>query len=71
MFSLLFVAYKIAQKVQEGLTYLHRPILILAAKNDEFNCTVTEAEQLYNLIDGYNKELVFYDWNSPEKMDTL
>jgi len=35
--------------------------LILAAKNDDFNCTVEEAEQLYNLIIGDNKELVFFD----------
>ncbi len=39
----------------------NRPFLILAAENDDFNCTVDEAKQLCNLIEGDNKELIFYD----------
>ncbi len=38
-----------------------RPIMILAAKNDDFNCTVEEAEQLFELLDSENKKLIFYD----------
>jgi predicted esterase len=38
-----------------------RPILILAAKNDEFNCTVEEAEQLYKLLESDGKNLIFYE----------
>ena len=47
---------------QTFIPYLYnKPILILAAKNDSFCCTVQEAEQLYNLINGESKELIFYD----------
>lgn len=42
------------------------PILILAANNDDFNCTVEEAEQLYGLIESENKKLIFY--NSGHKL---
>jgi len=39
----------------------NRPILILAAKNDDFNCTIGEAEQIYGLIESDNKKLIFYE----------
>jgi len=38
-----------------------QPFLMLAAKNDDFNCTVEHAEQLFNLVGSKKKELVFYD----------
>ena len=41
--------------------YKNKHILIVAARNDEFNCTIAEAEQLFSLIEGSNKELIFYD----------
>ena len=41
--------------------YKNKSILIVAGKNDEFNCTIAEAEQLYSLIESSNKELIFYD----------
>lgn len=47
-------------------SFKDRPILILAANKDDFNCTVQEANQLYNLIDGDNKKLIFY--NSGHKL---
>ena len=38
-----------------------RPVLILAAENDDFNCTVEQAHHLFQLIEGENKKIVFYD----------
>ena len=38
-----------------------QPFLMLAAKNDNFNCTVEHAEQLFNLVGSKKKELIFYD----------
>jgi esterase/lipase len=47
---------------QTFIPYLYeKPILILAARNDRFNCTIQEAVQLYNMINGESKELIFYD----------
>lgn len=42
-------------------TYNNRPALILAAKNDDFNCTVNEAKQLFELISGDSKEIMFFE----------
>ena len=41
--------------------YNNRPILLLVPRNDEFNCTVNEAAQLFDLIEGENKNLIYYD----------
>lgn len=38
-----------------------QPFLMLAAKNDDFNCTVEHAEQLFNLVGSKDKKLIFYD----------
>jgi esterase/lipase len=38
-----------------------QPFLMLAAKNDNFNCIVEHAEQLFNLVGSEKKELIFYD----------
>ncbi len=42
-------------------SFNNRPFLMLAAENDNFNCTVDEAKQLFNMVEGKNKELLFYD----------
>ncbi len=41
--------------------YKNRPVLLLVPRNDEFNCTVKEAEQLFDLIGEENKNLIYYD----------
>ncbi|MGB6866857.1 MAG: hypothetical protein WBE11_14305 [Candidatus Aminicenantaceae bacterium] len=38
-----------------------RPTLMLMGRNDEGQCTVEEAQALYDMIQGESKELVFYD----------
>ena len=35
--------------------------LMLAARNDDFNCTVEYAKQLFNLVGSKEKKLIFYD----------
>jgi len=33
---------------------------MLQPENDDFNCTVAEAKQLYDLIEGDHKEFILY-----------
>ncbi|MBW2605284.1 MAG: alpha/beta fold hydrolase [Deltaproteobacteria bacterium] len=42
-------------------TYEGRPLLMLMGRKDDFNYTVEEAQALFDLVKGKQKELVFYD----------
>lgn len=49
---------------QSFIPYIkNRPLLMLAAKKDDFNCTEEEAKILYDLIGENEKEIIFYDSN--------
>lgn len=39
----------------------NRPFLMLNGKNDNFNCTVEEANQLFQLINSDRKDIIFYN----------
>lgn len=49
---------------QSFIPYIkNTPVLILAAENDKFNCTVDEANALFELLQMDEKKIIFYDCN--------